>query len=114
MSNTIEFLYLNEPDMIRAGVTDMASCVDTMSDMLGIFAAGDYRMAGAENNSHGAQVFFPEQSEFEGMPLDGPDRRFMAMPAYLGGDYQMAGCKWYGSNVENKKRGLPDPFSCSH
>lgn len=106
-SQQIDFLYLNEADMIAAGVTDMADCVDTMTDMLGLFAKGDYRMAGTENNSHGAQVFFPETSEFEGMPLDGPDRRFMAMPAYLGGDYQMAGCKWYGSNVENKKLGLP-------
>lgn len=108
MSNTkIEFLYLNEPDMIRAGVTNMAECVETMSDMLQLFAAGDYRMAGAENNSHGAMLFFPETSPFAGMPLDGPDRRFMAMPAYLGGEYQMAGCKWYGSNVENKQHGLP-------
>ena len=94
MSNTkIEFLYLNEPDMIRAGVTNMAECVETMSDMLQLFAAGDYRMAGAENNSHGAMLFFPETSPFAGMPLDGPDRRFMAMPAYLGGEYQVAGCK---------------------
>ncbi len=107
MSQQIDFLYLSEPDMIAAGVTDMAECVDPMTDMLALFARGDYRMAGTENNSHGAQIYFPQQSEFEGMPLDAPDRRFMAMPAYLGGDYQMAGCKWYGSNVENKKRGLP-------
>lgn len=103
----IDFLYLDEQDMIRAGVTDMAACVDTMTDMLGLFAQGDYRMAGSENNSHGAQLFFPAEEEFPGMPVDGPDRRFMAMPAYLGGDYQTAGCKWYGSNVENKRRGLP-------
>lgn len=106
-SQQIDFLYLSEPDMIAAGVTDMAECVDTMTEMLGLFAKGDYRMAGAENNSHGAQIYFPATSEFEGMPLDGPDRRFMAMPAYLGGDYQVAGCKWYGSNVENKRHGLP-------
>jgi ornithine cyclodeaminase len=31
----------------------------------------------------------------------------MAMPAYLGGKFDMAGMKWYGSNVENKKKGLP-------
>lgn len=107
MSQQIDFLYLSEPDMIAAGVTDMAECVDTMTDMLALFARGDYRMAGTENNSHGAQIYFPKESEFAGMPLDAPDRRFMAMPAYLGGDYQMAGCKWYGSNVENKKQGLP-------
>ncbi len=106
-SPQIDFLYLSEPDMIAAGVTDMAECVDTMSGMLELFAKGDYRMAGTENNSHGAQLFFPQESEFDGMPLDGPDRRFMAMPAYLGGEFQMAGCKWYGSNVENKKHGLP-------
>lgn len=103
----IDFLYLSEADMIRAGVTNMAECVDTMSEMLGLFADGDYRMAGTENNSHGAQLFFPDTETFPGMPVAGPDRRFMAMPAYLGGDFQMAGCKWYGSNVANKQRGLP-------
>ncbi|MGM9612980.1 MAG: tyramine oxidase subunit B, partial [Butyricicoccus sp.] len=29
------------------------------------------------------------------------------MPAYLGGKFDMAGVKWYGSNVENRKKGLP-------
>jgi len=106
-STKIDFLYLSEPDMIRAGVTNMAECVDTMSEMLGLFAAGDYRMAGVDNNSHGAMMTFPSEATFPGMPVDGPDRRFMAMPAYLGGDFQTAGCKWYGSNVENKKHGLP-------
>ena len=41
------------------------------------------------------------------MPVDGPDRRFMAMPAYLGGKFDMAGMKWYGSNAANKEKGLP-------
>ncbi len=50
---------------------------------------------------------FPDDPEFEGMPKNAEDRRFMAMPAYLGGRYQMAGMKWYGSNMENKKKGLP-------
>ena len=103
----IEFLYLSEPDMIEAGVTDMAACVDTMAEVLGLFARGDYRMAGPDNVSHGAQLFFPKEETFPGMPVDGPDRRFMAMPAYLGGDFQVAGCKWYGSNTSNKALGLP-------
>jgi ornithine cyclodeaminase len=50
---------------------------------------------------------FPLESPFPNMPLDGPDRRFMAMPAYLGGDFDMVGMKWYGSNTENKQKGLP-------
>jgi ornithine cyclodeaminase len=41
------------------------------------------------------------------MPVAGPDRRFMAMVAYLGGDFNVCATKWYGSNIENTKRGLP-------
>ncbi|MEO7125517.1 MAG: tyramine oxidase subunit B [Nakamurella sp.] len=103
----ITFRYLSEPDMIAAGVKNMAACVDAMEDMFRLLMTGDYRMAGAGNNSHGAWVMFPEESPFPGMPLDGPDRRFMAMPAYLGGDYQHMGMKWYGSNVANRDHGLP-------
>lgn len=53
---------------------------------------------------------FPDDPEFDGMPKNAEDRRFMAMPAYLGGRYQMAGMKWYGSNMENKKKGCHAPF----
>ena len=86
MSETrIDFLYLNEPDMIAAGVTDMARCVDVMEETLVLLRRGDFRMAGANAMSHGAMISFPKEPEFENMPADGPDRRFMAMPAYLGG-----------------------------
>ena len=74
----IDFRYLSEPDMIAAGVTDIAACVDTMEETLVLLADGDYRMAGASANSHGAQINFPENPTHEGMPADGPDRRFMA------------------------------------
>ena len=33
-STGLDFLYLDEPAMIAAGVTDMAACVDTMTDVL--------------------------------------------------------------------------------
>jgi ornithine cyclodeaminase/alanine dehydrogenase-like protein (mu-crystallin family) len=103
----IDFLYLSEPDMIRAGVMDMAQCVDTMEEMFALLHSGDYRMAGPNNNSHGSIVLFPEESRFPGMPKPTPDRRFMAMPAYLGGRFGTAGVKWYGSNIENRDKGLP-------
>ncbi len=103
----IDILYLSEDDMIAAGVKDMAGCVEAMEEMFKLLKMGDYRMGGANGNSHGCMVMFPESSPFPEMPLDGPDRRFMAMPAYLGGKFDMAGMKWYGSNVENKKKGLP-------
>lgn len=103
----IDFLYLSEEDMIAAGVKDMKGCVEAMEEMFKLMKIGDYRMGGANGNSHGCMVMFPEESPFPEMPLDGPDRRFMAMPAYLGGKFDMAGMKWYGSNVENKEKGLP-------
>ena len=106
-SERIDFIYLSEPDMVRAGVTDMAACVDTMEEMFGMLYHGDYRMAGVNNNSHGSVVVFPESSPFPTMPKPTPDRRFMAMPAYLGGRFGTAGMKWYGSNIENRDKGLP-------
>ncbi|MDR2132693.1 MAG: ornithine cyclodeaminase, partial [Clostridiales Family XIII bacterium] len=108
MFNTkVEFLYLSEEDMIQAGVTDMNACIEAIEEMFRLMKTGDYRMAGANGNSHGAMVNFPAHPKFPNMPKDGPDRRFMAMPAYLGGEFDLAGMKWYGSNIENKKKGLP-------
>lgn len=103
----IDFIYLNEKDMIKAGVKDMAGCVEAMEEMFKLLKMGDYRMGGPNGNSHGVMVTFPESPEFINMPKDGPDRRFMAMPAYLGGKFDMMGMKWYGSNVENKGKGFP-------
>lgn len=107
MDTRIKFLYLSEPDMIKAGVKNMDQCVEAMEDLLVTLNKGDYVMAGVNHNSHGTQVIFPDDPQFEGMPKNADDRRFMAMPAYLGGKYQMAGMKWYGSNCENKASGLP-------
>ncbi len=106
-STQIDFIYLSEADMIRAGVMDMPKCVDTMEEMFTLLHRGDYRMAGANNNSHGAIIMFPEESPFPQMPKPTADRRFMAMPAYLGGRFRTAGVKWYGSNIENRDKGLP-------
>ncbi|MDN3522916.1 tyramine oxidase subunit B [Halomonas ramblicola] len=103
----IDFIYLSEQDMVRAGVTDMAACVDTMEEMFGLLHHGDYRMAGPNNDSHGAMIMFPEESPFPNMPKPTADRRMMAMPAYLGGNFCTAGVKWYGSNIANKEKGLP-------
>lgn len=103
----VDFLYLNEEDMIKAGVTDMQGCIEAIEEMFRLMKKGDYRMGGPNGNSHGVMMTFPESSPFPNMPVDGPDRRFMAMPAYIGGDFDMAGVKWYGSNCDNKGKGLP-------
>ena len=105
---SIDFLFLSEEDMIRAGVKNMPECIDTMEEVVKCLNTGDYVMGGQNHNSHGCQVSFPKDSPFENMPKDeGDDRRFMAMPAYIGGSFDLMGMKWYGSNMENRKLGLP-------
>lgn len=104
----IELLYLNEDDMRKAGVLDAGRCVDTIEEVISLLGTGDYLMGGKNGNNHGIQLMFPKRSKFENFPLeDSRDRRFMAMPAYLGGRFHMAGEKWYGSNGRNTKKGLP-------
>ena len=103
-----DFLFLSEEDMIRAGVKNMPECIDTMEEVVKCLNTGDYVMGGQNHNSHGCQVSFPKDSPFENMPKDeGDDRRFMAMPAYIGGSFDLMGMKWYGSNMDNRKLGLP-------
>lgn len=107
MDQRIDFLYLNEPDMIAAGVTNIANCIDVMEESLVLLADGDYLMAGERGDSHGAMISFPKEPRHEGMPQDDIDRRFMAMPAYLGGRFRATGMKWYGSNINNRTLDLP-------
>jgi len=103
----INLLYLNEQDMLKAGVDDVVGCTDCMEELLKLLDKGDYRMGGENGNSHGSMITFPEEPEFPNMPKNGPDRRFMAMPAYVGGKFDVAGMKWYGSNVKNCNKNLP-------
>lgn len=107
MSNKVDFLYLNEQEMLAAGVSDMSRCIESMEEMFRLLNRGDYRMGGVDANEHGIKVFFPKTSDIEGMPLDEPDKRFMAMPAYLGGRFHAFGIKTYGSNHRNKELNLP-------
>lgn len=48
MSNTgrVDFLYLDEPSMIKAGVKDMHACVETMVEVYQLLGQGDYVMGG--------------------------------------------------------------------
>lgn len=105
---TIDFLFLSEEDMIKAGVKDMPACIEAMEEVVKCLNTGDYVMGGENHNSHGSQVSFPKKSPFPNMPKDeGDDRRFMAMPAYIGGPFDLMGMKWYGSNMANREKGLP-------
>lgn len=120
MSKT-ELLFLSEKDMIQSGVLDASQCVDVCEEVFRLLHQGDYLMGGMQHNSHGLVIVFPEHPGFPNMPAAGPERRFIAMPAYLGGRFSICGEKWYGSNVKNIQRGLPrsiltitlnDPDTC--
>lgn len=107
MGVPVDFLFLNEEETIKAGVLDSAKCIDCEEEIFKLLSVGDYRMGGDKWNAHGIMVKFPKESPFPNMPLDGPDRRFLAMPGYVGGRFNCAGMKWYGSNIINPERGLP-------
>ena len=38
----VDFLYLNEQEMIKAGVKNMPKCIDTMEDVLKCLTKGDF------------------------------------------------------------------------
>lgn len=107
MKKRTEFLFLNEQDMIDAGVLNYGHCIDVEEEVFKLLSVGDYVMGGDKHNSHGIMMRFPKESPFPNMPLDAPDRRFLSMPAYVGGRFNVAGEKWYGSNIINPGRGLP-------
>ena len=107
-NNSVSFPFYSQEEMMKAGGTDMARCVDVMEEAFELLGKGDYIMGGATRNSHGMRLWFPMEPEFAGMPKGGADQRFMAMPAYLGGRFKACGCKWYGSNIFNPaQNGLP-------
>lgn len=103
----IDFLYLSEQDMLKSGVSDMPKCISAMEEVFRLLHSGDYRMGGPRANEHGIRVIFPNESIVPGLPLNKPDFRFVAMPAYLGGRFRSFGIKTYGSNPDNRELGLP-------
>lgn len=107
MNKKLDFLFLTEEEAIKAGAKDMHACVCVMDEVFELLGKGDYLMGAPNHNSHGIKIYFPKETPFAGMPVKGPDRRFMALIAYLGGRYNVCGEKWYGSNLANREKGLP-------
>lgn len=117
----VEIRVLSQADAIDCDVTDMDACVDAMVDVFDLYDQGRVLMGANGEHVHGMVTRFPGGLETAEDFEPGPDRRFSAMPAYVGGDVHAMGIKWYGSNVANAKRGLPrsihaivlnDPTSC--
>ena len=92
-----EFLYLSQEDVVAAGGTDMAAMIDVMARAFAVKAAGE--------------VFMPPKVMItwsDGPGTEERDGRIMAMPAYVGGEFDVAGLKWIPSVPDNPERnGLP-------
>ena len=92
-----EFLYLSQEDVVAAGGTDMAAMVDVIARAFAVKAAGGVRMPPK------AMITWADEPGTE--ELHG---RIMAMPAYIGGEFDVAGLKWIPSVPDNPARnGLP-------
>lgn len=104
---SLELLFLPQEGAVEAGAAEMGPCVEKIEYAFDLFDRNRVAMGDAGQHTHGHVTTFP--GELEGEDLGGgPDRRFSAMPAYVGGDIRKMGIKWYGSNVTNPDEyGLP-------
>ena len=107
-SQSVDLRFLSQEEGVEAGVVDVDGCVETMEYVFELYNQGRVAMGDPGHDIHGHVTTFPGNLEgAEGLE-PGPDRRFSAMPAYVGGDINKMGIKWYGSNVNNpSERGLP-------
>ena len=107
MDERFNFLFLTEEEAVKAGAGNMERCIEVMDEVFELLGQGDYLMGTPNHNAHGIKIYFPKEPKFPDMPKKGPDRRFMALVAYLGGRFHVCGEKWYGSNIANRDRSLP-------
>jgi N-[(2S)-2-amino-2-carboxyethyl]-L-glutamate dehydrogenase len=91
------FRYLSQEDVVAAGGLDMAAIVDVIERAFRVKAAG--------------QVFMPPKVMITWSDEPGTEEnhgRIMTMPAYVGGEFDVAGLKWIPSVPDNPaRRGLP-------
>jgi N-[(2S)-2-amino-2-carboxyethyl]-L-glutamate dehydrogenase len=92
----VELMFLSQEEVVEAGGLDMSACLDTIEATLALHHRGE-------------TVSPPKASIHWSDDLDSDEKlgRIMAMPAYVGGDIDMAGLKWIPSVPSNPERGLP-------
>lgn len=95
--SAVKFIYLSQEDVIACGALDMAATMETVEEAFRVHGKGDYR----QPNKVSLRWSDEETTEET-------KGRLMAMPAYIGGRFAVAGIKWIPSVPSNpKKCGLP-------
>ena len=88
----MEILYMSQEDVIAAGGLDMSICFEAIESALGEHALGrtvlPYKTVLRWGDLHSEET----------------DGRINAMPAFLGGEVNLAGIKWVGSSPLNRVR----------
>ena len=93
---SVEFLYLSQEDVIKCGGLSMEMVIDDLEEVYRLYDKGDYLLPG--------KIVMKEAGE-NSEEVTG---RINAMPAYIGGRFNMSGIKWIGSYPLNPfKYGYP-------
>jgi len=89
-------LYLSLDDVVKAGALNMKKAVEDIENVFSLYERNEYFLPQKVVLRWGG-----EETEFSTGRING-------MPGYIGGEYDMAGIKWIGSNPENPfKHNLP-------
>ena len=81
----------------QAKYLNILKCVNSIKKMYEAVRMKDYVMGGINENSHGMRISIKRDKK--------PNSIFIAMPGFLGGEYQVAGLKWHGPNIRGSTRG---------
>ncbi len=93
---SLNLLYLDRDQVVALGGEDMPAAVRDMEALLLLREKGDVRVPDKVSMNFGKTI--AEEKTFG---------RINAMPGFVGGEVQMAGIKWIGSNPGNLNVGLP-------
>ena len=89
-----KILYLDQRDVKALGAEDMKHALVDVEAAMSLGEKKD-----ALHPIKGVMEWDPDRY--------GPANRINSMPGFLGGEYQMAGIKWIGSNPQNVAKGFP-------
>jgi N-[(2S)-2-amino-2-carboxyethyl]-L-glutamate dehydrogenase len=92
----VEMTFLSQDDVVGAGGTDMPAVIDVIE--------GAFRLKATGQVINPQKVMLTWSDEPATQEKHG---RIMAMPAWVGGDWDVAGLKWIPSVPANLGRGLP-------